>query len=232
MASILVVSEEYKSAAELRSRLAESGFACYITCDGDEALEQVAEQAPDLVLVEVDSCSRAGELSKQIKRLQHLPIIALIHREFLDSVDGHLDGVSDFVVKPYSLRELELRIRRLLHEAINTDSSELITCGDLVIDLARYEVSLAGKQIELTFREYELLKFLASNTGRAFTREVLLNKVWGYDYYGGDRTVDVHIRRLRSKIEDANHTFIETVRNIGYRFWGTLNACNTNLTSL
>jgi two-component system alkaline phosphatase synthesis response regulator PhoP len=88
----------------------------------------------------------------------------------------------------------------------------------LVIYLARYEVRLGGRLVELTFREYKLLSFLAANRGQVFTREVLLNKVWGYDYFGGDRTVDVHIRRLRSKVEDANHTFIDTVRNIGYRF--------------
>ena len=98
------------------------------------------------------------------------------------------------------------------------DNEELIRCGDLVIDLAKCEVSLSGRLIPLTFKEYELLRFLASNRGRVFTREALLNKVWGYDYYGGDRTVDVHIRRLRSKIEDPTHTFIETVRNIGYKF--------------
>jgi len=87
-----------------------------------------------------------------------------------------------------------------------------------LINRAKCEVTLAGRVLMLTFMEYELLKFLASNKGRVFTREVLLNKVWGYDYYGGDRTVDVHIRRLRSKIEDLTHTFIETVRNIGYKF--------------
>ena len=87
-----------------------------------------------------------------------------------------------------------------------------------MIDIARCEVSVGGRLVMLTFKEYQLLKFLASNRGTVFTRDALLNKVWGYDFFGGDRTVDVHIRRLRSKIEDANHAFIETVRNIGYRF--------------
>jgi two-component system alkaline phosphatase synthesis response regulator PhoP len=98
------------------------------------------------------------------------------------------------------------------------ESEDVIRCGDLVIDSAKCEVSLSGKPIILTFKEYQLLKFLASNKEKVFTREALLNKVWGWDYYGGDRTVDVHIRRLRSKIEDINHSFIETIRNIGYRF--------------
>ena len=94
----------------------------------------------------------------------------------------------------------------------------MIRAGDLVIDLANCEVRVEGKIVELTFKEYELLKFLAKDRGRVFTREALLNKVWGYDYFGGDRTVDVHVRRLRSKIELSGQTFIETVRNIGYRF--------------
>jgi DNA-binding response OmpR family regulator len=216
--SILLIAKESEAATELHSRLTENGIVCSLSCDKDKAVEQVTEQAPDLVLLEVNSRSGVLELSKQIKQGKHLPIIALVHQEFLDSVDGHLTGINDFVVVPYNLPELELRIKRLLHETNNTEANELIRCGDLVIDLARCEVTLAGKQIELTFREYELLRFLVSNRGRVFTREGLLNKVWGYDYYGGDRTVDVHIRRLRSKIDDSSHTFIETVRSIGYRF--------------
>ena len=222
MFSILLIAEKNKAATELHLRLTESGFICSLSCDGDKAVEQVAEQAPDLVLVEVNSRSRVPELSQQIKQGKHPPVIALVQPGFLDNVDGHLASVDDFVVAPYNLPELELRIKRLLHEDTNTDADELIRHGDLIIDLARCEVTLAGRPIELTFREYELLKFLASHGGRVFTREALLNKVWGYDYYGGDRTVDVHIRRIRSKIEDSNHTFIETVRNIGYRFRDTL----------
>ena len=93
-----------------------------------------------------------------------------------------------------------------------------MSIGDLKIDQARCEVSVGEKLVSLTFKEYELLKFLVTNRGRVFTRESLLDKVWGFDYFGGDRTVDVHVRRLRSKIEDAEHSFIETVRGIGYRF--------------
>ena len=100
----------------------------------------------------------------------------------------------------------------------NIDGGNLIKHGDLVLDLIKYEVSVAGRLIDLSFKEYELLKILISNKGRVLNRQTLLDKVWGYDYYGGDRTVDVHIRRLRSKIEDADHEFIQTVRNVGYKF--------------
>ena len=97
-------------------------------------------------------------------------------------------------------------------------ADQLLTAGDLIINTTQAEVFLSGRAIDLTFREYELLRFLASHPGRMYSRDALLNYVWGYDYFGGDRTVDVHIRRLRSKIEDAGHNFIDTVRNMGYRF--------------
>jgi two-component system alkaline phosphatase synthesis response regulator PhoP len=124
----------------------------------------------------------------------------------------------DFSFFPGHKEELCLRIRRLLPGNGTEAADESIRCGDLVIDLASCEVTLKGEILDLTFREYELLKFLALNRGRTFTREVLLNRVWGYDYFGGDRTVDVHIRRLRTKTGDLDHPYIETVRNIGYRF--------------
>jgi DNA-binding response OmpR family regulator len=128
------------------------------------------------------------------------------------------DDITDFVLKPFDVDELLTRIRRLAARVKATPPSDIIAAGDLMIDTARCEVSLAGAPVELTFREYELLKFLASNRGRVFSREVLLNKVWGYEYFGGDRTVDVHVRRLRSKIEESGQVYVETVRNIGYRF--------------
>lgn len=216
MFRISLIAERGSKITELCSRLSQNGFTCSTTCDGGEVVEEVLEISPDLVLVDVDDYSRARQLSQMIKRERPLPVVALVNRERLDNVDGHLD-IDDFVVKPCEAREIELRAKRLLRRANNADSNDLIRCGDLVIDLTKYEVSIGGKPIMLTFKEYELLKFLAGNKGRAFTREALLNRVWGYDYYGGDRTVDVHIRRLRNKIEDSTHTFIETVRNIGYR---------------
>ncbi len=141
----------------------------------------------------------------------------MIDREMLNNSNGHLNLMDDFITKPYDLREVEIRVKRLLYKTNTADSDETIRCGDLVIDVAKYEVAISGRPVMLTFKEYELLKFLAGNKGRVFTREALLNKVWGYDYYGGDRTVDVHITRLRSKLEGSNRTFIETVRNVGYR---------------
>jgi two-component system, OmpR family, alkaline phosphatase synthesis response regulator PhoP len=131
--------------------------------------------------------------------------------------DGTGLGFDDFVLYPFRSGELTARLRRLAGQP-EIDSPDIQRHGSLVIDLASYRVSVGGSPVELTFKEYELLRFMATQPDRVFTREALLDKVWGYDFYGGARTVDVHIRRLRSKLEIGGHTFIETVRSVGYRF--------------
>ncbi len=217
MTSILIIAPEGEGVEGVQSGLSRMGFACSIASDGEGAVRRVIEQAPDLVLVAMNghSATVAG-LSRRIKLERQLPVVALVNKETLDSLEIDLNA-DDFVTQPCDVKELALRVKRLLRGTKSIDTSEVIKCGDLLIDQARCETSVGGRLVVLTFREYELLRFLAKSRGRVFTREALLNKVWGYDYYGGDRTVDVHIRRLRSKIEDSEHTFIETVRNIGYR---------------
>lgn len=126
----------------------------------------------------------------------------------------------EFLLEGATADELTARVRRMLWRLQRHDSGNVLKSGELVMDLANYTVHIAGRPVELTFKEYGLLRFLAVNRDRVFSREALLNNVWGYDFYGGARTVDVHIRRLRSKIEDRHTTFIETVRNVGYRFRG------------
>lgn len=217
LAKILIVSDDTRTATKLRAELGKAGFTSSIIPEGEEALKQTAERPPDLLLIDADSYIKTRELAEMIKRERDLPVIALIPSERLDRIDN-LDHIDDFSTKPYEIRELVLRIKRLLGKTQPEHSNEIIECGDLLIDLGKCEVTLSDRPIMLTFMEYELLKFLAGNKGRVFARDTLLDKVWGYDYFGGDRTVDVHIRRLRSKIEDPTHTFIETVRNIGYRF--------------
>jgi len=217
---VFIVAGENDEVRELSSGLAKKGFTCSIAFDGEEAVEKITEQAVDLVVIAIDgspASSGMRHLAQRIKEESRLPVIVLIPKEALESLNSAL-AIDDFVVEPWDATEVAARAKRVLWQTNNIDNRELIKCGDLVIDLGKCEVSLSGRLLALTFKEYELLRFLASNRGRVFTREALLNKVWGYDYYGGDRTVDVHIRRLRSKIEDSTHTFIETVRNIGYRF--------------
>jgi DNA-binding response OmpR family regulator len=218
---LVIITEQSQGINELRLGLVQRGFACVIAPANGESIRKIVEQAPDLVLMTMNdhlTNSRVQELSRKIKRERPLPILALVNKEALNGLDVDSRVIDDFSVRPGDLNELVLRIKRLLQKSGDTDTGELIKCGDLLIDLARCEASVGGRPVELAFKEYELLRFLATNPGRVFKRDTLLNKVWGYDYYGGDRTVDVHVRRLRSKIEDASHTFIETVRNIGYRF--------------
>ena len=220
MISLLIITSDAGLAANLSSEIVSKGYACSVTTGDENAPERVMKQDPDLVLIDVDKQSAGTDfydLSRKIKQESHIPVIALIPREILDSLSLDID-TDDFVVKPWEATEVTARIRRILGQANRTSGEEIIKCGDLVIDTGKCQISLSDNLIVLTFREYQLLKFLASSQGKVFTREALLDKVWGWDYYGGDRTVDVHIRRLRSKIEDRNHSFIETVRNIGYRF--------------
>jgi DNA-binding response OmpR family regulator len=216
---VLIIAQESEATKGLRSQIARHGFACSIVPHGDELEEEIVAYRPDLVLVEMGddlTSARTLGLIGEFKDKRKLPVIALVGREALGEIDS-IDA-DDFLLSPYDGRELVLRVKRLLNISRNGASGELIECDGLLIDLARCEVTLEGRIIELTFKEYELLKLLAANSGRVYSREALLDQVWGYDYYGGDRTVDVHVRRLRSKIEDSTHTFIETVRNIGYRF--------------
>ena len=126
--------------------------------------------------------------------------------------------LDDFIIGPPRIEELELRVSRLLSKLKAVRDQDSICIGDLVINTANFEVTVSGRRISLRYKEYELLLLMASNPGRVFSRDALLNQIWGYEYLGGTRTVDVHIRRLRSKIEDADHTFIETVWQVGYRF--------------
>jgi DNA-binding response OmpR family regulator len=220
MLRLLIIARESEILTELKEGLVQNGFACSVTSSDNEIMEQVSRQSPDLVLVEINGYLAGSgilEFIRRIKQESSTPVIALVGREMLDSINGHHD-LDDFLTSPYGIKELVLRINRLISRTGEIESNEPIRCAGLMIDLARCEVTVDGRPVELTFKEYELLKYLAGSKGRVHTRETLLNRVWGYDYYGGDRTVDVHIRRLRSKIEDSRHSYIETVRNIGYRF--------------
>ena len=170
-----------------------------------------------LVLIEPGSMSgqtlRAClDLCSRIKA----PVLLVLDAGRLgDAADA--GGVDDFIVIPFSREELELRARRLVEDAVDGTGEDVVKVGDLVINPANYEVSVSGRRVDLRYKEYELLLLMASNPGRVYSREALLKQVWGYEYLGGTRTVDVHVRRLRSKIEDADRSYIETIWNVGYR---------------
>ncbi len=220
MSRVFIIASESESIRKLKTYLTETGLDCLVIPQNNEVNKQVGRQSPDLLLVDVNEAAAGSEIwefAQKTGQERHIPIVAMLPREKLNGFDFSV-RIDDFVLKPWEATELIARIKRILKQRESIDSRNIIRCGDLVIDSVKCEVSLCGKPIILAFKEYQLLRFLASNKGKVFTRNVLLDKVWGWDYYGGDRTVDVHIRRLRSKIEDSTHTFIETVRNIGYKF--------------
>jgi DNA-binding response OmpR family regulator len=149
--------------------------------------------------------------------LKSRPILAIVPEKYADKIDLSA-GMEDFLLAPWRGAELLLRVKLALWKTDRTESSQLLKIGDISIDQANYIVRLRGETLDLTLKEYELLCYLAGNPGRVFTRAALLNSVWGYEYFGGTRTVDVHIRRLRAKLGDWGESMIQTVRGVGYRF--------------
>jgi DNA-binding response OmpR family regulator len=146
------------------------------------------------------------------------PVLLLISATQLADLELREDLFDDFCLTPFQPRELEARLKHLFWRTGRGTRPELIEHGPLVLNLETYQAVVAGKPLDLTYMEYELLKFLATHPGKVFTREILLSRVWGYEYYGGARTVDVHIRRLRAKLGDEHVNLIQTVRSVGYRF--------------
>ena len=210
-------SEEHELVALLRRQ----GVSCVLLSSDEDivALDSGSGEGPQLVLIdtaymtsmEITTCLQACEESEA-------HTIALVPRNRVPSLDVTL-RLSDFIVSPPDPDELVVRAQRALRAGEQAvEDSHIIRAGDLQIDTSSYEVTIKGNRVGLRFKEYELLKLLAENPGRVFSRDALLNQIWGYEYFGGTRTVDVHIRRLRSKIEDADHNFIETIWNVGYRF--------------
>ena len=152
------------------------------------------------------------------------PVLLLVSAVQLADLELRDDLFDDFCLHPFQPRELEARLKHLFWRTGRGTRPELVEYGDLLLNLETYQAAIAGKPLDLTYMEYELLKFLASHPGKVFTRETLLSRVWGYEYYGGARTVDVHIRRLRAKLGEEHANLIQTVRSVGYRFgqsrWG------------
>ncbi|MDQ0157862.1 response regulator YycF [Robertmurraya andreesenii] len=223
---ILVVDDEKPIADILQFNLRKEGYEVHCAYDGNRALEMVEEIKPDLILLDIMLPQRDGmEVCREVRKKYEMPIIMLTAKDSeIDKVLGLELGADDYVTKPFSSRELIARVkanlRRHQHVAAQTEEEETneIVVGSLVIHPDAYIVSKRGEKIELTHREFELLHYLAKHIGQVMTREHLLQTVWGYDYYGDVRTVDVTIRRLREKIEDnpSHPTWIVTRRGVGY----------------
>ena len=224
---VLVVDDEKSIVDIVKFNLEKEGYQVLTAEDGREGLEQFEQNNPDLILLDVMMPIIGGfEMCRKVREKSNVPIIMLTARaEEVDKVLGLELGADDYVTKPFSIRELMARVRANLRRTATMMSApeqkgQDLSAGDLKIDMDRYEVTKRGEVIELTLRELELLKFLMAQKGQVFSREYLLEKVWGYEYYGDVRTVDVTVRRLREKIEDVSGTpeYILTKRGIGYYF--------------
>ncbi len=223
---ILVIEDEAPIVEILKFNLTKSGYRVLAAFDGEEGYRLALSEKPDLILLDVMLPKMDGfEVCKKIREKHSTPIIMLTARdEEVDKVLGLELGADDYCTKPFSVRELMARvkanIRRTSADAPQGETGDIITFQNLSINPSRYEVKKDDTVIDLTLREFELLKFLAQQSGQIFTRETLLEKVWGYEYFGDVRTVDVTVRRLREKIEDnpASPNFIMTKRGVGYYF--------------
>lgn len=214
MQTILVVGEG-ECAAEIARELVASGYQVEAKASLD------ASDAVDAKVAALIVCASSSVETDGLARLREgvgekPPVLAVLPEEALGGqIDFPADDLAFYPLRP---RELGTRVRRLIGWNEGTESPDVLRQGALAIDTASYKLYVDGTPVELTFKEYELLRFLATHPDRVYSREALLDKVWGYDYFGGARTVDVHIRRIRSKIERDSFTFIETVRSVGYRF--------------
>ena len=180
----------------------------------DLAAENDALAKADVLVIELkDQPMRRIREASRIAELLAMPVLVIVDGPTLAMIEG-VEAITDFVLEPVNSLELRLRLNRLA--AVDTD--ETVSFRDLELNPLHFRAALAGEPMDLTYMEYELLRFLVQNPGRVWSREQLLNRVWGYEYYGGARTVDVHIRRLRSKLGEERSSWITTVRSVGYRF--------------
>ncbi len=221
---ILIVDDERPIVDSIKYTLYREGYDVVVSYDGEDALEKFKKENPDLIILDIMLPKLSGlEVCRIIRRTSNVPIIMLTAKgEDMDRVIGLELGADDYVSKPFSMRELVARIKAVLRRAklpvTSTKIKEKLEFDDVVIDVVGRIVTKRGKQIDLSPKEFDLLVALAENEGRVMSREYLLTNVWGEDFYGDDRTVDVHIRWLREKLEDdpSNPKYIQTVRGIGY----------------
>ena len=227
---ILVVEDEENILEAIKYSLSKEGYEVYGASDGEIGLEKAKELSPNLVILDVMLPSLDGfEVCRILRKDMDVPVFMLSAKsEEIDRVVGLEIGADDYITKPFSMRELMARVRNALRRAneergnLNSSKSEKIVAGELEINLASHMVRLSGMSIEMKPREFSLLALLASNAGRAYSRDQILESLWGHAYIGDVRTVDVHVRWIREKIEDdpSRPTKIVTVRGVGYRFDG------------
>ena len=223
-AKILAIDDDANICDLLKLYLEKEGYEVKTASDGLEGIKQFKFSEPDLVLLDIMLPGKDGwQVCREIREISNKTIIMITAKyEVFDKVLGLELGADDFVVKPFDMKELSARVKAVLrrytaHDSLSDD--EVIKFDNIEISLQKYELKLNGKSIDIPPKELELLYFLASNSNRVFTRDQLLDKVWGFDYLGDSRTVDVHVKRLREKLEGVSDKWIlKTVWGVGYKF--------------
>lgn len=223
--NILIIEDEKPISEIVKFNLEKEGYKVIVAYDGEAGVHKALTTSPDLILLDVMLPKLDGfQVCRKIRETSTIPILMLTAKEEeVDKVLGLEMGADDYITKPFGMRELLARVKANLRRNENSTSNKLegtFTTGDIAIDFTKYEVRKNDNVIELTSREFELLKFLAVQAEQVFTREQLLKQVWGYEYYGDIRTVDVTVRRLREKVENnsASPEYIMTKRGVGYYF--------------
>jgi two-component system response regulator RegX3 len=225
MSKILIVEDESSFSEALAFLLGKEGFDTVVAEDGRQALEIYGREGADLILLDLMIPEVSGvEVCRTIRTTSQVPIIMLTAKDAeIDKVVGLELGADDYVTKPYSSRELIARIKAVLRRGATEDGSvqeqDLMEVGPVRLNIGKHQVSVKGNPVSLPLKEFELLEFLMRNSGRVLTRSQLIDRVWGGDYYGDTKTLDVHIKRLRAKIEEdpANPVLIQTIRGLGYK---------------
>ncbi|MEC9309225.1 MAG: winged helix-turn-helix domain-containing protein [Chloroflexota bacterium] len=218
MSSVVLVENASKRVKSLTNSLGSVDLLCHVFDAADLFGDSDIPSDADAVIIDSTEVAETllAEIIDRVRELK-LPVILVIPKDRVANYNHSLNP-DELIIYPVDAAELSLRINRAIFKVNGPQGDNLLKIGDLMIDLDRYEVTLTGRRISLTFKEFQLIALLASNPGRVYSREALLNQLWGYDYLGGTRTVDVHIRRLRSKIEESGHSYLETIWNVGYRF--------------
>jgi two-component system response regulator RegX3 len=227
MSKILMIEDEASFSEAITFLLKKEGFEVAVANNGQDGINLFEKNGADLILLDLMLPGLSGtEVCRQIRLKSNVPIIMLTARDTeIDKVVGLELGADDYVTKPYSSRELIARINAVLRRATSVEpesESGLIAIGPIKLDIDRHIMTLDNVPVQLPLKEFELLEFLMRNSGRVLTRSQLIDRVWGSDYFGDTKTLDVHVKRLRAKIEKdpANPTYIQTVRGLGYKFEG------------
>jgi two-component system response regulator RegX3 len=223
---VLVVEDEESFVEALTSGLRHEGFAVDVARDGEEALRTFDASPPDVVLLDVMLPKMSGlDVCREMRSRSQVPIIMVTARgSEIDTVVGLEVGADDYVAKPFRLRELVARMRAVMRRSVRASEMEanedVIEAGPVRFDPIRHEVFVRGEPVAFPLKEFELLGVLLANAGRVLSRDVIIRRVWGEDYVGDTKTLDVHIKRLRTKVEDepSEPVFIKTVRGLGYKF--------------